>query len=217
MAEKWQILAGAPLAVVGEVVFDRGVTTYRSLGPHGEYFLRMVSDVVTSPETYVALPDGRMAGGPHDNDAARLSAALAQVNEEHPMIEVRGRLENPQRTVPPVPPLDSKAKTAVSDALIAALAKVPPASRSKIEARARAIAEAVQSATTGEEVSNALRTSYYGGVSREDPIVEFISDAIDLMSSIPDPVGGRHPLRGVIESFATAFRNWLIVKRPPVQ
>jgi hypothetical protein len=215
MAEKWQVLTGVPLAVVGEVVFDHGVTTYRSLAPHGDLFLGMVREVVTSPDTYVWLPDGRAAGGPHDKDADRLSAALAQVKERRNLVEVRGRLHNPARTVLPVPPLDPQATVAVHDALIAALANVRPATRSKIEARARAVAESVLRATTTDEVSTALRDSF-DGVRPDDPIVEFLRAATAGMDmAIPGPVVGGHPLRWVIENFAAAFGDWQT--KPPVR
>jgi hypothetical protein len=208
MTEKWQILTGAPLAIVGEVVFDHGVTTYRSLAPHGELFLGMVRRVVTSPDTYVWLPDGRAARGPHDEDADRLSAALAQVNERRGLIEVRGRLHNPEPPVLPVPPLDPEAKVAVHDALIAALANVRPATRSKIEARARAVAEAVLAATTTHEVLLALHASFHG-VPHDDPIAEFLSPAIvGMRKATPDS------LSVVVDSFHAAFMSWQL--DPPV-
>jgi hypothetical protein len=215
MAETWQILIGVPLAVVGEVVFDGGVTTYRSLAPHGDYVLRTVRDIVMSKETYVFLPDGRAAGGPHDTDAARLSQALARVNGQF-LIEVRGRLEIPQPPPPPPsPPPDPDAKAAIRDALLGALANVRLAKRAKVEARVRAVADAVMRATTSHQVLLALHRSFEG-VPHDDPIVEVLIPATaTMMEAIPGPVVGGHPLRLVIENFDAAFTSWQVT--PPIR
>jgi hypothetical protein len=214
MGEKWQILTGAPLAVVGEVEFEGGVTSYHPLAPHGELFLKMVREVVMSAETYVWLPNGSVAGGPHDHDAMRLSAALAQVSEKRGLVEVRGRLENPEPTMLPVPPLDPAAKVAVHDAWIATLARVRPATRPKIEARVRAVAAAILRATTDHEILLALHSSF-DGLPQDDPIAEFIPPAtVALEQVIPGPIVGGHPLRLTIENFGHAFMDWQL--RPPV-
>jgi hypothetical protein len=203
MPETWQILTGAPPAVVGEVVFDGGVTTYRSLAPLGELFLRMVRDVVMSPETHVSLEDGSVAGGPHDRDAARLSAALAQVNESGGAVEVRWRPEDPQVAAP----LDPHAKAALVEALTAALATLQPAMRTLLEARVLALAAAIEPATTGAEVLSALTAAF--DVGHDDPMVAFLHAAIVcIRKATPGAAAVGHPLRWVVEHLVAAFTAW---------